>query len=188
MVLHPTGGPIEYIQKISTLIMTTHALAILSVPLWILGFWGLTKRLEDDSLIALTAFITMCIGLFAVMLAATVNGLALPLYVNHYLGATPEKISAIKPVVTYNTTLNHALDLVYTGASCIAVLLWSIRILKTRKLPVWLGWFGIVLAVVAAIPMNTGFFFADLTGFRIFIAGFVIWTVLAAISLRKQAS
>src|SRR5882672_3468249 len=95
MVLHPAGGSIEYIQKISTVIMTTHALAILSVPFWILGFWGLTKQLEDSSLVSLAAFIIMTVGLFAVVIAAAVNGLALPLFANHYLDAPPVKMIAI---------------------------------------------------------------------------------------------
>jgi len=185
MVLHPMGGSVEYIQKISTVIMTTHALAILSIPFWILGFWGLTKRLEDDSLISLAAFIIMTIGMFAVMLAATINGMALPLFVNHYLDATPEKLSAIKPIIVYNTALNHAFDLIYTGGSCLAILFWSIAILKTRRLPVLLGWFGILLPLMVIVPMMMGFLFTDLTGFRIFVAGFVAWTVLIIFYLRK---
>jgi hypothetical protein len=185
MVLHPMGGSIEYIQKISTVIMTTHALAILSVPFWILGFWGLTKQLEDDSLMALAAFIIMSVGMFAVLLAASVNGLVLPLFVNRYQNATPETISAIKLIVVYNTSLNKAFDLIYTGASCLAILLWSIAILKTRRLPVWLGWSGILLFLIAVVPIKTGFFFADLTGFRIFVSGFAIWTILIIISLRN---
>jgi len=186
MVLHPMGGSIEHIQKISTMIMVTHALAILSLPFWLLGFWGLTRRLEDDSLLSLAAFCLMSVGLFAVLIAATLNGLALPLFVNHYPEATPETISAIKPIAAYNTSLNHAFDLVYSGASCLAVLLWSIAILRTRRLPVPLGWLGILLSVVAMIPL-TGFFFTGLTGLRIFLTGFVIWTLFIIIVLRKRS-
>jgi hypothetical protein len=186
MVLHPMGGSVEYIQKIATIIMITHALAILSVPFWILGFWGLTRQLGDDGLIPLTAFIIMTIGLFAVVLAAAVNGLALPLFVTHYLDATPEKLSAIKPIINYNTSLNHAFDLVYTGAFCLAVALWSIAILKTRRLPVWLGWSGVLLSLVTVASMTMGVFFTDLTGLRIFVSGFVIWTILLIISLRNS--
>jgi hypothetical protein len=185
MVLHPMGGSFEHIQKISAVIMVTHALAILSVPFWILGFWGLTKQLEDDSFISLAAFIVMSVGMFAVVLAAAINGLALPLFVSHYQDATPETINAIKPVLVYNTSLNHAFDLVYTGASCLAVLFWSIAILKTRRLPVWLAWFGIILSLVAVVPMNGGFFITGLTGFRIFVLGFAVWTILIIISMRR---
>ncbi|MDB5156639.1 MAG: hypothetical protein JWR50_1346 [Mucilaginibacter sp.] len=70
-------------------------------------------------------------GLFAAMLAAAVNGLALPLFLNHYLDAPPEKLSAVKPVVNYNTALNHAFDYVYTGASCLATLLPRLGIFRT---------------------------------------------------------
>ncbi|MEI9808365.1 MAG: hypothetical protein WDO16_11115 [Bacteroidota bacterium] len=176
MVLHPMGGSVAHIQRIASTIMITHAIAILSVPFWLLGFWGLTKRLDDDSLLSSAAFITMSVGLFAVMIAAATNGLALPLFVTHYMDATAEKLDMIKRVVVYNTSLNHAFDLIYTGASCLAVFFWSIAMLKSRRLPVWPGWLGIILVLATIIAMVSGFFFVHLAGFRIFIAGFAVWT------------
>jgi len=185
MVMHPMGGSIERLQRIAALIMTTHSLAILSVPFAILGFWGLTKKLEDSSLLALMAFSTMSVGLFAVVCAAAVNGLALPLFVTHYIDAPEEKLAAIKPVLNYNTALNHAFDLVYIGAACIAVFLWSLAIFRTHQLPAWLGWLGILLGLTTLVSMSAGFIFFDLTGFRIFVSGFVIWILCAGIFLRK---
>ncbi|MEO8404947.1 MAG: hypothetical protein ABI480_10135 [Chitinophagaceae bacterium] len=186
MVMHPAGGSIEYLWKISSMIMITHSIALISVPFGLLGFWGLTKRLDSGNILSIGAFITMGLGTIAVMCAAAVNGLVLPLFINHYRDSTPEKISAIKPFLNYNISLNHAFDLIYIGAACGAILLWSIVVLKTGRMPKWFGWLGILLAFIAIGSMIAGFIFFSLTGFRIFIFGFVVWTILAGFFLRKE--
>jgi hypothetical protein len=186
MVLHPSGGSIEYIQKIATTIIVSHSIAIIAMPLTLLGFWGLTRKLEDESMISLAAFVVGCLGLFAGVCAAAINGLALPLFVNRYIGATPEAMEAIKPIIKYSSSLNHAFDFIFMGSCCLAILLWSIAILKTRSLPRWLGWTGIILVASVAIIAATGFTLVDLKGFRIFIGGLVTWLFLAAFCLRSS--
>jgi len=181
MLLHPVGGSIEHLQHISGMIMITHSVAILALPFCIVGFWGFTKQLNAESWLSLTAFIFMITGLFAVMLAAAVNGLALPLFLQNY---TPEKMDIFKAVLKYNTSLNHSFDLIFTGATCVAAIMWSLVIISTRQLPVWLGWAGIALAVLAIAAMTAGFVFTNLTGFRIFMAGFGCWMLLIIIVLR----
>jgi hypothetical protein len=185
MVLHPSGGSIEYIQKIATVIIISHCIAIAATPLSILGFWGLTKKLQDESMISLTAFIASCIAMFAGVCAAAINGLALPLFSNRYIGATPETIAAIKPIFGYGSSLNHAFDFLFIGFCCLAILLWSLAILKTRALPSWLGWTGVLIVTAVIIIAATGFVLVDLRGFRLFIACLVIWLFLAAFSLRR---
>ena len=186
IVMHPAGGSFEYLLKISSMIMITHSIALLSVPFALLGFWGLTKRLDNNNFLSIAAFITMSLGIVAVMCAAVTNGLVLPIFIDYYRDATPDKISLIKPILHYNTALNHGFDLVYIGASCLSIFLWSLVILQTGRLPKWFGWMGIALALVAVISMIMGFVFVNLTGFRIFIMGFVVWTILAGLFLRKE--
>jgi len=186
MVMHPTGGSIAYVQKISTLLMVTHSVAILSLPLLLLGFWGLYKLLDDDSLSSLGAYMVIVIGLFAGMLAAAVNGLALPIFLAHFPDAGPEQITTIKPIVSYNAALNHAFDFIFMGACCVSTMLWSIAILRTRRLPVWMGWLGLLLPILAIIPACLGFAFTGLAGFRFFMAGYFVWLVMIIIGLRSS--
>ncbi len=186
MVLHPTGGSIEHLQRISTLIMTTHSIAILSVPFWLPGFLELTKLLEDGGFFSRMALALQVVGLFAVVMAATLNGLALPLFVNHYKDASPATIQSIKPIVTYNTALNHGFDLVFIGASTLAILGWSVAILNTRRLPLRAGWFGIAVTLAIVVTMTSGFSLTDLTGFRVFVTGFAVWVVVMIVVCRKE--
>ena len=47
MVMHPSGGSIEHIIKISKTITIAHSLAIFSLPIILFGFYGLTIKLLD---------------------------------------------------------------------------------------------------------------------------------------------
>jgi len=186
MTLHPSGGSFEYLLKISNIIIASHSFALLSVPAILFGFWGLTRRLAPAEILATGGFITICIGMFAVTCAAAINGLAMPFFVNQYRDATAEKISLLKPVMRYSWALNHAFDYVFIGAACVAVLLWSVAIIKTKVFPKWVGYLGIATAISAVAAIIAGFVFVDLTGFRVFIAGFVLWVVITGVFLKRQ--
>jgi hypothetical protein len=66
MVLHPAGGSLEHLFKISPLIMGTHTLAIISIPFCLYGFWGLARKLSADEFFSGLAFITILLGMFAI--------------------------------------------------------------------------------------------------------------------------
>ncbi|MEO6632585.1 MAG: hypothetical protein ABIN13_12705 [Mucilaginibacter sp.] len=186
MVMHPTGGSLEHLRHISTLMIITHSLAILSIPVTLFGFWGLTKKLSADNPFSMGAFITICVGLFAVLLAAAVNGLALPLFINGHYDADPEARKSLGLLLSYNSALNHAFDYIFIGGVCIAISLWSIVILKTTNFPKWVGYFGLVTCILVITGFIAGFIFVDLTGFRVFVAGLVLWMAIIGILLKRQ--
>jgi hypothetical protein len=183
MVLHPAGGSVEKILKIKTLIIVTHAIAVLSMPFCMIGFWGLTKLLGSERLLPISAFAISVFGLIAVMCAGVVNGFALPLFVQRYAGADAETIESIKPVLRYGASLNHGFDYVFIGAMCLSILLWSIAILQTKPVTKWLAYLGIVICAAAIVMLFGGFEFVSLSGFRVFVFGIVAWIVWAGLSL-----
>jgi len=185
MVMHPTGGSLEHLRHISTMIIITHSLAILSIPVTLFGFWGLTKKLSAENPYSIGAFITMCVGMFAVLLAAAVNGLAMPFLISHYSETTPEIRNSLTLLLTYNMSLNHAFDYIFIGGVCIAISLWSVVIIKTSDFPKWVGYFGLLTCILVVAGFIAGFIFVDLTGFRVFIAGLVVWMVIVGVLLRR---
>ena len=92
MVLHPAGGSFEHLLKITSMIVVTHAVAIASIPFAAIGFWGLTSKLGSRNFFAVTAFAVMALSLVAVLLAGTMNGIVLPLFIQHYRDAGPAVI------------------------------------------------------------------------------------------------
>ncbi len=83
--------------------------------------------------------------------------------------------------------MNNAFDYIFTGAFCLAILFWSIAILFTKKLPVWIAYLGIVLSIVAALIFVSGFALVDLQGFRLFVSSIVLWIILVGITLIRTA-
>jgi hypothetical protein len=186
MGLHPAGGNVEHLIRITKLIVVTHAIAIFSLPFGWIGFWGLTRRLGVDNFWSMLAFAMISFGLIAVLIAASANGLILPVFLQHYKGATPEAIESMRPVLRYSFAINGAFDYIYTFAFCLAILGWSITILRTGRLPKWLGWSGIVVAIAAAVIFVSGVAVHSLQGFRIFVTAIVIWVLMSGIALYKQ--
>lgn len=186
MGLHPAGGSVEHLIRITKVIVITHAIAILSLPFGWIGFWGLTRRLGTDNFWPMLAFAMISLGLIAVLIAASANGLIVPIFLQNYKDATPEAIESIRPVLRYSFAINGAFDYIYTFAFCLAILGWSITILRTGRLPKWLGWSGIVVAIAAAVIFTSGIAVHSLQGFRVFVTAIVVWVLMAGIALYKQ--
>jgi hypothetical protein len=187
MGLHPAGGSVAHLIRITRLIVTTHAIAILALPFGWIGFWGLTRKLGTDNFWSMLAFAMISFGLIAVLIAASANGLIVPIFLQNYKDATPEVIDSIRPVLRYSFAINGAFDYIYTAAFCLAILGWSITILRTGRLPKWLGWSGIVIAIAAAAIFTFGLSAHSLQGFRVFVAAIVIWVLMAGAALYKQS-
>jgi hypothetical protein len=64
--------------------------------------------------------------------------------------------------------------------------LYAGAIIISKALPVWLAYFGLILAVTAVILLASGFVLVDLHGFRYFIFGFVAWVVAVGFFLVKS--
>jgi hypothetical protein len=183
MVLHPAGGSVEHLIHISKNIVIIHSIALLSIPFGWIGFWGLTRKIGTDHFGSMLGFVMASAGLLAAMLAATTNGLVMPIFLRHYTEVTPETIAAIKPMLRYSAAVNHAFDYMYTVAFCLGILCWSISILLTRKLAVWIGWVGIVISFAVAAFFISGVAVNNLEGFRIFVSSIVVWIFVAGVGL-----
>ena len=187
MMLHPVGGSVEHIIRITDIIIITHATAIFSLPFGCMGFWGLTKRIGANRAGSVLAFIMSAFGLVAIMLAAATNGLVLPLFLQQYKDADAGTLSTLKPVLRYSYAFNHALDYIYTGAFCVAILCWSIALLLTKKMAAWIGWLGIAVTLSVTTAVFTSEVAVNsLLGLRLFTTGMVIWILLVGIILYRQ--
>lgn len=183
MMLHPSGGNIEHIIQMSRPLKITHALAIFCLPFILFGFYGLTFKLSDKWKSSSLAFIIIAFGLFAAMLAALFNGLALPYFLGLYSENLEQNITTIKPIINYGFAINKALDYVFIVSLCTAISIYSLITIKSNKLPKWIGYFGILILIFAVIGATTNFAFTSLTGFRIFVFSIAAWILFSGISL-----
>lgn len=186
MILHPSGGDIEHLIKISNVIAASHTIALFSIPFIMFGFWGLSKRIGLDNSLSVIALITGGIGLFAVMIAAAINGLAIPFFVDGLKGADQQTTENARLILSYGFSLNKSFDYIFIGAICEAFLMWSIVILKNRIFSKWVAILGIVLGLGFLIALVSGFVLVDLHGFRLFIFGIMAWIAAVGMMMQKN--
>lgn len=187
MISHPHSKATEAILKEPTIIFSinvfTHSIAILSIPLLLFGFWRLTRFFKNE--IASIAFITICLGMFSVMCAATLDGFVTSSFINRIRSTAPET-NQMKLILTYNSSMVQSFSLVYAFAVCIAIILWSILMITHRMLPKWLGYYGLGAASLALLAMLNGIVLMDFIGIKIFVLGFASWTLLLGLLLKRN--
>ena len=186
MLLHPSGGDMQHILKISRIAIISHSLGLLSTVFTAFGFYGLASAVMTQSRISFLGLSFAGFALVAVLLAALLNGLVLPMYVMQQSGIAEEKQDTIKLIIQYGVTINAALDYVFIAGYSVAMLIWSAGMLRTEKFPARLGIWGILLVGISMIAALFQLNFISVTGFTVYVIGIVSWIVSAAIILIKK--
>lgn len=177
MVLHPSGGSIQKIQRIFNVIVGSHALAVMSLPFMAFGFYGLSVLLNTNSRVSKLGLLIILFGLTAAMLAAAINGLAIPFFLKGYEQPDKETTAQLYNIMRLGFSLNKAMDFIFIISILLAMGLWSVIILRFDKMAKWLGYYGLAVILFAVIGMLMNFNFISVAGFRIFvfcIAGWII--------------
>ena len=176
MILHPTGGSIEHILQIKHVAITSHALAIMSLPFLVLGFFGLSKVFLNGDVTRL-AFVVVCFGLVAAMLAAMINGITLPIFLSRISGSDYDP-QVVKAIVSYGFSLNVSLDYILIFSITLSVFIWSLLMIFNNAISKWLGYYGVALCILGALGLIFKFDFISVFGFRIFIFSLVSWLII----------
>lgn len=187
MTLHPSPTNLDQIVKSMTLITATHTLALIGIPLQMCGFLGLTRRLIADKVLAPAGMAVFAFGTAAVLCAGVLNGFAVPSLVAQHADADTETMRVVRVVLDYNHALNAAFARVFMTATPVAVILWSLAILRTRTLPRWLAIFGLVASLAGLAALIGGVLGVDVRRFGIFVFGYSAWAIVAGVTLFRPA-
>lgn len=177
MVLHPAGGSIAQILKMLNVIVIAHSLAIFTLPFVAFGFYGLTISVLGKSQFSILALIIISFSLIAGLIAASINGLAIPIFLSKAVKNIPYDENLVKSLLHLAFSLNKAMDYVFVVGCSLSMGIWSSLIIKGSFFPKWIGYYGILLIVFALIATSFNFSFINLLGFRIFIFGMVSWII-----------
>lgn len=188
MTFHPTGRDLldpERFSAAARIATLTHALALLSLPLWALGGLVLTRELGSRAL-PVTAFVVYGFGLIAAMIAGAASGLIGPAIAESLLAA--ENAESWQVAYRYNGFVNRAFASLFVVASGSAIVLWSASSIRARTLPAGIGIVGTVagLAVIAAFV--SGHVGLDVHGFGLIMLVEEIWFVGVAIWMIRRSS
>ncbi len=182
MIIHPMGGAIEQIVKIKSTLIFSHSIALFCLPLMAFGFWGLSKKLITKNRTSMLAFVTVCFGLIAAMIAATINGIVLPSFASTYLDSSIDK-AILNSILDYGRAINKSLTFIFIATVIFSIAIWSLIIVRTKQLPKWLGYFGLMIIAAGILGLVLSFNFTNVFGFGVFIFGMVSWTMIAGMLL-----
>jgi hypothetical protein len=188
MAIHPGGkiGPAE-VEHMARMLIGVHTLALLSIPVTFLGAWGMTRRIGGADRLAWVGLVIFALSSIAVMNAAVFDGLMAPVLMRKIVAATAETRDMWQTLMSFNFQMNQAFARVYAVGSSLALVLWSVSILRYRALGRGVGVYGVVLGVATAAGICSGFLTPDKHGFGMLIFGQAIWFLLVASALWRIA-
>jgi hypothetical protein len=181
MIFHP-GGKIapEQLEHVIRVSIGVHSLALASIPVLFLGAWGMTRRLDGGDRLAWAGLVLFGMASIAVMNAGTLNGLVAPMLMRGIVAATPETHDVWHMLMRYNFQINQAFARLYAVGASLALVLWSVAILRYRAMGRGVGIYGIVLGLATAVAICSGLLTPDRHGFAVLIFGQAIWFLLVA--------
>lgn len=187
MIFHPvTAGhrftPAEF-ETFATINIATHSLAIAGLPFLFIGALALTRRLNSPGRVAVTALAIYGFGLVAIMIAPALSGLAGTEIIQQGIRHPETELWAI--LMAYNFILNQAFSAIFVIATCAAIGLWSVMILRTGRIARGLGVYGVILGPITAVALFSGALRLDVHGFGIAILTQAIWFITAGILLLR---
>jgi hypothetical protein len=188
MALHPTGS--ELAQGVgrsvwpALLNVFAHSLAIASCPLMLFGAFGFTRRLSTGYGLADLALATYAFALVAVMSAAIASGFIAP-HVIEALGHAEGQRPIIGSLFHFNYQVNQAYAKVFVVLSAIAIVLWSVAILRARSFARGIGIFGCVVGGLLLIGMVSGHLRLNLHGFGTIMLIESAWLIAVGVTLYR---
>jgi hypothetical protein len=188
MIFHPTGkvGP-GGVESMVRMLVGVHSLALASLPVLFVGAWGLSRRVASANRPAMTALVLYAFAMVAVMNAAVFDGLVAPNLIRQIVlthdTATPGTSEGWRLAFNYNSYLNQAFARLYAVASSMAIVLWSVVIVRGHALGWGVGIYGCILGPITVIGVVSGLLNPDVHGFGLLIFGQALWFIVVGVQL-----
>ena len=156
MALHPVSvaglSPAALAHELQVNV-AVHVLGLLSLPIVLFGFVGLSERAGWYRPSTQFAFIAYSLSVVAVMIAAVADGLVGPALIQKTLGASEAVAQTMRAAFEFNFQINQAYAKVFVVGASLAIIAWSYALWSLgsfeRKVA-WYGWF-VGLASMAAL-------------------------------------
>jgi hypothetical protein len=189
LTFHPGGGGQHRVtqaqfETLIVVIIGVHAFAITGLPVSFAGALALIRRIDSPLRLALLGLIVYGFGLAAMMAAATISGLVSPDILRQIVARSAAS-DQWQILMTYNHSINQGFARVGAVAFSVAILLWSLLIVKRRSLPIALGIYGMISAIGVIAALFSGLLDLDLHGFRVITLIEALWFFLAGLFLWK---
>jgi hypothetical protein len=191
MTFHPTHfsavASTEAMTRQIRVLLAVHALGLLSVPVVVFGFVGLTQRIGWERPAALFAVIVYCLSAVAVMFAAIADGLINAALMQKMLSADEAARQPLKAALEYNFQVNQACAKVFVFGASLAIISWSIAIVRVGPFERVIGMGGSFVGVAALAGLLSGHLRMDVHGFGLIILLQAVWIVAVGVSMLRAS-
>ncbi len=189
MVLHPVGGhgllaPHE-MQTLALVDRIVHGFAVAALPMVFLGALALSRWMTGAGRLPLAALVVFGFAVVAIMAAGAMSGFVGADILGKMVEGDP-KLESRRMLLDYTFRINQAFSSIYAVGSCVAILLWSGAILKTRQLSPVLGFYGLVIGVAIPAALFAGVLVLDVHGMGLVALAQAVWFIGAGFSLRRS--
>jgi hypothetical protein len=185
MAFHPTGHEMispDRFATVARLSIAVHTLALASMVVLFLGACGLWQRLSPSPCLALSGLISYGFSMVAGMITGTLNGFVAPRLIQRMLNH-PEAKQAWDIVFIYSGDVAGALASVLVVTSSVAILLWSIAIVRRGLLARGLGTYGCIVGPLIIVAVLSGHIRLNVHGFGLVVLLQSVWFVVAGVQL-----
>jgi hypothetical protein len=193
--LHPSGRELfepGQFEAAARHLIAVHSLALLSLPLWFLGAYGLARRVgvggrvDSDERFAFCGLVFYGFALAAMMTGIVLDGLVTPGLAGRIVDTTGSPANqGWRIAFNVNGIMDEAFVRVFLVASSIAVVLWSIAMLRNRALSRGLGAYGCLVGLLTIVVLVSGQLSRYAHLFGLVIIGQAIWFVIAGVVLAR---
>lgn len=185
MGFHPAPGSFEGIVQQRTVIVATHALALVSNAAMLFGFLGFHERLGAAAASARAGMVAFAFASIAALCAAVLNGLTAPAFAVRMVDSASRDVA--EAILVYGHLLNASFARVFMVGVAVSLLLWCASILHSRALPAALAWTAGILGAAGLVVVTTGLLGTSVHDFGLFILGFAAWAIYAGVELRRRS-
>ena len=186
MAFHPTGfdphASVEAVAHDMSILVGVHSLALLSVPLLVFGFVGVTMRAGWHRPEALLAFIIYALSAVAIMFADA-DGLINAALIPEMTGASRLKLQALTAALAYNFQFNQACAKVFVVGTSLAMILWSITLFRFGVLERRIGIIGWFISLAALFGLLSGHVHMSAHGFGLIVLLQAVWAIALGVSM-----
>jgi hypothetical protein len=190
MAVHPHGAiAAAQVESMARNLTIVHSLALASLMVLFLGALGLSHRLKSPDRLDVIGLVLFAFAGAAVMNAAVMDGLVAPNVMRRIAeagaGAGAGAGESWRVVSRYNFEINQGFARLYAVSSSVAIIFWSLSILRNHTLALGLAIYGCVIGVASVIAVASGLGM-DVHGFGAVVLGQAIWFITAAVLLRRE--
>jgi hypothetical protein len=148
---------------------------------------GFTRRLSPGYGLADLALATYAFALVAVMSAAIASGFIAPRLIEA-LGHAEGQRPIIDSLFHFNYQVNQAFAMVFVVLSSVAMLLWSVAMLRARSFARGIGIFGCVIGALLLLGVVSGHLRLNVHGFGMIMLLESAWLITVGVALYRVES